>query len=219
MNELAQKLQAYFKPDELEWRVARAGNTNGRVWAQLLVYVTSRAVMNRLDEVFGPEGWRNSIQYGPNGQVLCTIEAYIDGQWVGKMDGADETDVEAIKGGISGAMKRAGVQWGIGRYLYEFGDTFAIVNDKGRHRGQYKDGSAHVRFKYDIPDIPPRFMPGNEPWNTKERDVDEGRHAPDNPTYAKGEPDPSPDPPRAPARQQPAASFRRSMPRPGKPRQ
>ena len=156
--------------------------------------------MNRLDEVFGPGGWTNQISYGPNGQVLCTIGAKIDGEWVFKTDGADETEVEAVKGGISGAMKRAGVQWGIGRYLYEFGNTYAIVSESGKHRGQYKDNGAYVKFNYDIPDIHPRFMPGNEPWNTEGRDLDEGRHTPNNPTYEE----------------KPATPGRRMMPRPGR---
>jgi len=35
-----------------------------------------------------------------------------------KWDGAENTDFEAIKGGLSDAFKRAGYKWGIGRYLY-----------------------------------------------------------------------------------------------------
>jgi hypothetical protein len=181
MSTLEQKLQGYFSTDELEWRVARAGVTDKGPWAQLLVYLTSRAVMNRLDEVFGAGGWTNNIAYGPGGQVLCTIGAKIDGEWVYKTDGADETDIEAVKGGISGAMKRAGVQWGIGRYLYEFGNTYAIISDKGKHRGQYKDKAGKtVSFKYDIPDVPPQFLPGNEPWMQQPKERSKAVEAPAN---------------------------------------
>ena len=38
--------------------------------------------------------------------------------WVTKTDGADDTTIEGAKGGISDALKRAAVQFGIGRYLY-----------------------------------------------------------------------------------------------------
>lgn len=163
MTDLSKKLQAYFKPDELEWRIAMSGKSGDRIWAQLLVYVTSRAVMNRMDEVFGPDNWSSNIKYGPDSQVLCELSAFIDGKWVTKTDGADQTDIEAVKGGISGAVKRAAVQWGIGRYLYLFGNTYAIVHDKGRHKAKLKDGTW---FHYDIPDVDPKFMPGQEPWIT-----------------------------------------------------
>ena len=41
-----------------------------------------------------------------------------DGEWIGKSDGADDSNIEAAKGGLSAALKRAAVQWGIARYLY-----------------------------------------------------------------------------------------------------
>lgn len=51
-----------------------------------------------------------------NGGVECGISIKIDGEWITKWDAAENTQVEAVKGGRSGAMKRAAVQWGIGRY-------------------------------------------------------------------------------------------------------
>ncbi len=36
-----------------------------------------------------------------------------DSEWVTKWDAAENTQVEAVKGGRSGAMKRAAVQWGV----------------------------------------------------------------------------------------------------------
>jgi len=35
---------------------------------------------------------------GPAGGVKCKLSLYIDGQWYAKEDGADNSDVEAIKG-------------------------------------------------------------------------------------------------------------------------
>jgi hypothetical protein len=48
---------------------------------------------------------------------------------VTKWDVAEPTNVEAAKGGWSGAMKRAGAQWGIGRYLYHLDEVFAEVTE------------------------------------------------------------------------------------------
>lgn len=42
------------------------------------------------------------------------------GEWIEKQDGAGATDMEPFKGGISGALKRAAVAWGIGRELYRY---------------------------------------------------------------------------------------------------
>jgi hypothetical protein len=38
--------------------------------------------------------------------------------WISRCDGADDTNIEGAKGGLSDAFKRAAVKFGIGRYLY-----------------------------------------------------------------------------------------------------
>ncbi len=62
---------------------------------------------------------------------------------MGNQMGCRETQVEAVKGGRSGAMKRAAVQWGIGRYLYNLEKILQISSDKkqGWHRAKLKDGT------------------------------------------------------------------------------
>ncbi|MCP5002531.1 MAG: hypothetical protein GY941_01065, partial [Planctomycetes bacterium] len=51
-------------------------------------------------------------------KTICYISIKIGDEWVTKSDGAGDTKVEAEKGSISDAFKRAAVKWGIGRYLY-----------------------------------------------------------------------------------------------------
>jgi len=82
-----------------------------------LVYIDARDVMNRLDEVFGVGGWESHYE-SVGGRMICKLSCRIDGQWITKSDGAGDTDIEGDKGGISDALKRAAVLWGIGRYLY-----------------------------------------------------------------------------------------------------
>ena len=82
-----------------------------------LVYIDARDVMNRLDEVLGVGGWQAHYD-SVGGRMICKLACKIEGQWVTKSDGAGDTDIEGNKGGISDALKRAGVLWGIGRYLY-----------------------------------------------------------------------------------------------------
>lgn len=150
------KLADPFAPGDIEWRVQQAGEKNGRPWARVLAYVTNRAIMERLDEVCGPANWRNTYAPGPAGGVVCTLAVHVarpDGlaEWVGKQDGAENTDVEPVKGGLSNAMKRAAVQWGIGRYLYDLDEAWARVHDGGKHSARTKDGTW---FKWDPPELP-----------------------------------------------------------------
>ena len=49
-----------------------------------------------------------------------------------KTDGAENTDYEPVKGGLSDAMKRAASQWGIGRYLYKLGTPWVDVEFFGK---------------------------------------------------------------------------------------
>ena len=74
------RLRAPFHPDELEWRVQQVGQSNGKLWAIVLPYVTNRAIQNRLDEVVGPANWKNVFRPGPAGGVLCGLALRIDGQ-------------------------------------------------------------------------------------------------------------------------------------------
>ena len=50
-----------------------------------------------------------------------------------KTDGAENSDIEPVKGGLSDSFKRAAVQWGIGRYLYSMGAVWVDVEQKGKN--------------------------------------------------------------------------------------
>lgn len=110
-----------FDPFDIEWRVQSAGVAkNGKLWAILVPYVTNRAIQQRLDDVCGVDGWYNKYEYPTDKAVICGISIKFNGDvWLTKWDGAEETNESAVKGGLSGSMKRAAVQWGIGRYLYK----------------------------------------------------------------------------------------------------
>lgn len=153
------KLKEVFSPDDIEWRVSRAGQTNGKVWAFVLAYITNRAIMNRLDDVCGPENWKNEFAAAPNGGTLCGISIKINNEWVTKWDGADNTEFEAVKGGLSGSMKRAAVQWGIGRYLYNLSETYAVITENGKHYQSANQKKGTPAFKWDEPQLPLWALP------------------------------------------------------------
>lgn len=110
-------LAAPFPREQVSWR-AQSMNKEGDS-AMALAYIDARDVMYRLDEAVGPANWQDAYTETASGRVLCTLSLRIDGHWIAKTDGAGATDVEADKGGISDAFKRAAVKWGIGRYLYD----------------------------------------------------------------------------------------------------
>ncbi|MFL5539523.1 MAG: Rad52/Rad22 family DNA repair protein [Longimicrobiaceae bacterium] len=161
-------LQTCFHREEIEWRIQQAGEKNGRIWAICVPYVTNRAIQSRLDEVVGPENWKNEFRPGPDGGVVCGISLRVGDEWVTKWDGAENTDVEGVKGGLSAAMKRAAVQWGIGRYLYALEDSFATVHEEGRYRARLKDGTS---FRWDPPDLPAWALPRPQALRTAEHEA------------------------------------------------
>lgn len=156
-----------FDPLDIEWRMQKHGVTkDGKRWAMVLAYVTNRAIMERLDDVFGIGGWQNEYIPLADGGFLCGIKAYINGEWVIKWDGADKTAVEATKGGISSAMKRTGVQWGIGRYLYRMETNFVTLIE-GRGEGSdittsIKEGNTYQNVHFKRPSLPKFAIPGGE---------------------------------------------------------
>lgn len=161
-----------FDPKDLEWRVQRDGKSSDKRWAMVVCYIDNRAIMNRLDAVCGPGNWRNEFkpwEIGGKHGVLCgiSIRVYMvneechltEEEWVTKWDGADPTDIEPIKGGLSDSMKRAAVQWGIGRYLYELDAAFARIieqkQDGAKSGGNKSDGT----YWWLPPILPPSALP------------------------------------------------------------
>jgi hypothetical protein len=126
------KLQAPFAPNEIEWRVG--STTQDKSKGLALAYVTNRAIQNRLDDIFGPFGWQNEFKAWGDKSQLCgiSIKNPETGEWITKWDGAENTDFEATKGGLSDSMKRAAYQWGIGRYLYKLDAVWVPIKQQGK---------------------------------------------------------------------------------------
>lgn len=160
------KLAEPFPADDIEWRIQSSGKSNkGQIWARILAYITNRAIQDRLDEVCGPENWRNEYITGPDGGILCGLSIRCErengAEWVRKWDGAENTQVEAVKGGLSGAMKRAGAQWGIGRYLYHLPEAWAKINDEGGGtRARLSKEHGGDTFMWLPPNLPAWALPG-----------------------------------------------------------
>lgn len=139
-------LAAPFPPEAIHWRAQSVSKKNPDApKAMALAYIDARDVMARLDEVCGPANWQDSYTETAKGRLLCTLSIRIDGEWIGKSDGAGNTDVEGDKGAISDSLKRAAVKWGIGRYLYDMPTPWVrcdLYNDKWS--GWTTDGRAEL---------------------------------------------------------------------------
>tara|TARA_R110000772_G_C13310282_1_gene440296 strand:- start:31422 stop:31973 length:552 start_codon:yes stop_codon:yes gene_type:complete len=160
-----------FNPLDIEWRMQRAGWKDGKPWAMVLCYINNRAIMDRLDEVCTPFNWANEFRIDSDGAITCGISIRNPStkEWVTKYDSAGSTDIEAVKGGRSSAMKRAGVQWGIGRYLYNMENSFAETRldyppqqEKALWNKHY-DKSEKKAFFWKNPNLPKWALPQPEP--------------------------------------------------------
>lgn len=127
---IMKQLQEPFDPVDIEWRVG--ATTSDKSKGIALAYVTNRAIQNRLDEVFTPFGWQNQFKEWKGTSQLCGISVKVGDEWITKWDGADDSQTEAVKGGLSDSMKRAGYQWGIGRYLYNLENVWVPIKSQGR---------------------------------------------------------------------------------------
>jgi len=134
-----ERLRAPFPDADIEWKPG--ATTKDRQKGLAMPFLTNRAIQDRLDEVCGPANWKNTFKAGPAGGVLCGIAVNVTGdpmapRWITKWDGADNTDYQGVKGGLSAAMKRAAVQWGIGRYLYDMPSQWVPLDARGRFARQ-----------------------------------------------------------------------------------
>lgn len=135
-----------FSASDVSWKLQRTIKDKMRGLA--VPYLDARAISDRLDKVVGQNNWKDEYslwhRYTDNvkqqgkettklvNSQLCTIYIFDDEkkEWIGKTDGAENTDFEAVKGGLSDAFKRAAVKWNIGRYMYSFDAVWVDLEDE-----------------------------------------------------------------------------------------
>lgn len=158
--DLSQELKAPFTAKQVHWRVG-ATNVNkddSLKWGDNpvtipLAYLDARDVMERLDEVFGVNGWQAEYPF----QGCCRIGALFainsdakNLQWLWKSNGADVTQVEGVKGQYSDSFKRAAVLFGIGRYLYDLKTGWMPLEKKGNSHVLSKETQLDLNERYDL---------------------------------------------------------------------
>jgi hypothetical protein len=148
-HDILQRLKAPFPFDEVEAKIQVT--TNDKTKGMAVFYTNSRAIQNRLDEVLGPFGWKNQYISWHERAQLCGIAVLCAerNEWIGKYDGAECSDVEPIKGGLSDSFKRAACMWGIGRYLYLIDGVWVSLEQKGKNHIIKKDQYALLKAEYN----------------------------------------------------------------------
>jgi len=157
-----------FPAEDISWRIG--STTKDKTKGLALAYIDARDVMRRLDEVVGWNNWGTiDSKQGDTYYCQLTIEyptgfvcgdkkvAALPSGTVTKTGAAGATAVEGEKGGASDAFKRAGVLFGIGRYLYDLNCPWVELEEAGRghkiKKSEYKklrdllEGSSKTWFQ------------------------------------------------------------------------
>jgi len=165
------RLKDHFPAEDIEWRIGRCGLKNGKPWAMALAYVTARAIHDRLDDVCGPDNWmleyyEQDVSNKENKitGAIARISILCNSGWVYKEGGSDASDIESFKGCLSGAEKRAGVPWGIGRYLYNLEEKMVKTSETKVDGWNYGSGYDHFSkkkftFYWETPQLPAWALP------------------------------------------------------------
>ena len=119
-----------LKADEIDIRVG----TVGKKGVSLLLYQDARCAMTVLDEAVGAENWQRNHKE-VKGNLFCGIGIKCGDEWVWKWDCGTESYTEKEKGESSDSMKRAAVNWGIGRELYTAPFIFVSGGTKDENEG------------------------------------------------------------------------------------
>lgn len=112
-----------------KWRVQSF--SKNKPLAQCVAYIDARDAQRLLDSVVGKQNWSSDFKE-IKGNIYCGIgirDGAETNHFVWKWDCGTESQTEAEKGEASDAFKRACVQWGIGRFLYDLSIQYIDANE------------------------------------------------------------------------------------------
>lgn len=116
--QMMRDLSEPFPPGAVGWKPQSVKGNR----AIALAYIDARDVMDRLDKVFGPDGWEDKYEVLEEGSVRCILRLRFGSHWVEKSDVGSQSEQpdggDRMKAAFSDALKRTAVKLGIGRYLY-----------------------------------------------------------------------------------------------------
>lgn len=138
-QQILEALSQPFEPEDVKWL---PGSTNKeKTMAQAMAYADPRAYIDRLNTVVGPDAWTKEFRVhtvvgldnvkegwgdkpdkviANQGRIIITCRVIING--IGATEDVGESDLSdpnAATVASAQAFKRACVQFGLGRYLYD----------------------------------------------------------------------------------------------------
>jgi hypothetical protein len=143
-EKLFAQLEVPFHPDQIKWRVLRT-SSDGRS-GLVLPFADPRAYTDRLNQLFTPAGWTReytvstvpSLTRMERGKAIVTskvmVATAVTINRLGSHTGTGEEWADrdnAVTAADAQAFKRACSCFGLGRYLYSFGETWVQLNQRG----------------------------------------------------------------------------------------
>lgn len=132
VRQYQEELVKPFPPEFVKWKPTPFPRGKEACRVRVAPYVDARAIMDRLDRVFGADCWQTTFRELTGGAIECTLSVRFPdrkgepGEWVRKVDVGSRTGTmpdadDNLKSAYSDALKRAAVHLGVGRYLYRIG--------------------------------------------------------------------------------------------------
>lgn len=155
---LARLLPLLKKPIPSQWRVQSYSKV--KPVATVMSYIDQRDLMDVLD-AYCEYGWQKEY-YEVAGNLFCRIGINMpDGTVMWRSDCGVESQADKEKGRASDAAKRAGVNWGVGRFLYDMPVEYVTTNEV----------KTNNNYPYCIDEQNKKIWDLNEYINNKKRKV------------------------------------------------
>lgn len=193
------RLSAKFSADEVRsfpMQTTKKADQDGKWFGKPAFYIDARAVQQRLDDTCI---WEDVYEKDPRWEpgildekgelrspsILNGLRILIerpDGslEWITRWDGADNSDIEGTKGGLSSATRRAAVKYGIGRYLYNVESKWLEMKPP--------TGNRRPAYFINTPRIASAYLPEGEAKRAKATNTAAPKAAPASTEAPKEEP-------------------------------
>src|SRR5512135_2457147 len=125
--EVLEKLKKPFPASKISFKCQTKPNEKGN--SLVVAYIDARDVMERLDDVVGPDWSDRYEKAGTASGLVC----YLTVGGVTRADvGSEDNENEPAKSAFSDAFKRAAVKFGVGRFLYDLPKMWAKAKPVGK---------------------------------------------------------------------------------------
>ncbi len=126
-REQLEQLRKPFPASKISFKCQTKPNEKGN--SLVVAYIDARDVMERLDDVMGPDWSDRYEKAGTAKGLVC----YLTICGVTRADvGDDDNENEPVKSAYSDAFKRAAVKFGVGRFLYDLPKMWAKAKPAGK---------------------------------------------------------------------------------------